>query len=337
MTRMRFAHVYDDIISVENLLAAWKEFKRGKSTKEDVLQFERNLMTDIFVLHHELKEKKYVHGVYEHFVVRDPKRRDIHKASVRDRLLHHAIYRVLYTYFDMKFIADSYSCRDNKGTHKALDRFRSFSYKVSRNHTRTAWVLKCDIKKFFASIDHVILLKILAKHIKDQDILWLLRTVIGSFHSTRFFVGLPLGNLTSQLLVNIYMNEFDQYIKHTLKAKYYVRYADDFVILSHNKSYLAQLLTQVREFLTDKIQLELHPNKVSITTVASGVDFLGWVHFSDHRVLRGATKRRMMSLAPFSPIPGAPGMLSTASPFRASKSATWPGSTPKNSFTCSGP
>ena len=285
---------YQDVISTENLCEAWREFVRGKAHKKDVAAFALELPHNIILLHDELKNKTYAHGDYAAFTINDPKPRNIHKATVRDRLLHHALYRILYPYFDTKFIADSYSCRNNKGTHKALDRFRSFSYKVSHNHTRTAWVLKCDIKKFFASIDHVILLKILAKHIPDQDILWLLCTVIGSFHSSRFFVGLPLGNLTSQLLVNIYMNEFDQFMKHTLKVKHYLRYADDFAILSHDKTYLTQLLPQIRAFLKDKLQLELHPHKVSISTVASGVDFLGWVHFPDHRVLRAATKLRML-------------------------------------------
>ncbi len=199
-------------------------------------------------LHQELKNKTYLHGGYKHFKISDPKPRDIHKASVRDRLLHHAIYRQLYPFFDKTFISDSYSCRVGKGTHKAMDQFRRFSSQVSKNHTRTAWVLKCDIRKFFASIDHQILFCILERYIADQNILWLLRQVVGSFSSQNNVLtflrksecpkGLPLGNLTSQLLVNIYMNEFDQYIKHTLKSKYYIRYADDFVLLSHNKRVL---------------------------------------------------------------------------------------------------
>src|SRR3989338_2993108 len=161
-------------------------------------------MDNIFELHFDLKNKLYIHGSYQHFKISDPKSRDIHKAMVRDRLLHHAIYRILYPFFAPKFIADSFSCQHGKGTHKALNRFRSFAYQVSQNHTRTAWVLKCDIRKFFANIDHAILKHILAKHISDPDTLWLLDRVIESHHP-----GLPLGNLTIQLLANIYMNEFD--------------------------------------------------------------------------------------------------------------------------------
>jgi retron-type reverse transcriptase len=243
-------------------------------------------------LHHDLKEKTYQHGGYKHFKIADPKPRDIHKASVRDRLLHHAIYRVLYTYFDKKFIYDSYSCRNGKGTHKAIQQFQKYVRKVSHNHTKTCYVLKCDIKKFFASIDHTILISILQKHIKDQCILWLLNEVVKSFDR-----GLPLGNLTSQLLVNIYMNELDQHMKQTLKIKYYIRYADDFIILSRNRDCLFKNLQSIGGFLEQKLKLSLHPDKVFLTTFASGVDFLGWVHFPTHRVLRTSTKRRMLRRA----------------------------------------
>jgi retron-type reverse transcriptase len=296
MSRICFTHTYDDIISVENLLAAWREFLSGKRKKDDVRNFQYRLSDNMYALHRELRDKTYVHGDYYAFNISDPKPRDIHKASVRDRLLHHAIYRVLYPYFDKTFIHDSYSCRIGKGTHKALDRFRSHAQKSSHNHTRTCWVLKCDIRKFFASIDQTILMQIVATHISDQDILWLLGEVIGSFNSNGspcWKVGLPLGNLTSQLLVNIYMNEFDQFVKHQLKAKYYVRYADDFVILSHDKYKLEQTLRCIEVFLREKLKLQLHPNKVSISAFSSGVDFLGWVHFPHHRVLRTATKKRM--------------------------------------------
>lgn len=296
MSRAIYIHTYNDTISVENLLYAWKEFKRGKTQKKDVQEFEMRLMENILLLHSSLMQKTYAHGGYEAFTISDPKKRDIHKASVRDRLLHHAIYRTLYPFFDRTFIADSYSCRDNKGTHKAMKNFENFARKVSKNHTKTCWVLKCDIKKFFASIDHEILKNILAKYIKDGDLLRLLENIISSFNTEgNRGVGLPLGNLTSQLLVNIYMNEFDQFVKHKLKAKYYIRYADDFVFLHQDKKYLGSLVPLISEFLEMRLKLTLHPNKLFLKTLASGVDFLGWVHFSKHRVLRTTTKKRMLS------------------------------------------
>jgi retron-type reverse transcriptase len=285
---------YGNIISIENLLEAWGEFLNGKRGRKDVQEFGRNLMGNIILLHGDLVTRKYVHSAYEPFSISDPKPRSIHKASVRDRLLHHAVYRKFYPFFDRTFIADSYSCRIGKGTHRAIKRFNSFGYKASENHTKTLWVLKCDVKKFFASIDQKVLLDILALYILDKDIFWLLSQIIKSFHSIEVGVGLPLGNLTSQLFVNIYMNEFDQFMKHKMKAKYYIRYADDFVILSQDQNYLLEMTSKIADFLYENLKLRLHPDKVFVKTLASGVDFLGWVHFPDYRVLRTVTKRRMM-------------------------------------------
>lgn len=157
------------------------------------------------------------------------------------------------------------------------------------------WVLKCDIKKFFASIEYTILLGILDAYIPDKDVTWLIGRIIDSFQTTNEEIGLPLGNLTSQLFANIYLNELDQYVKHVLKAKYYIRYADDFVIMSTDRRYLEYILPCIGEFLNNNLRLVLHPDKVFISTIASGVDFLGWVHFPDHRVLRTTTKRRMLA------------------------------------------
>ncbi len=200
----------------------------------------------------------------------------------------------VYYSFDKKFIYDSYSCRNDKGTHKAINRFRDVARKVSRNNTKTAWVLKGDIRKFFASINHQILKDTLKNCIIDEDTLWLLGQIIDSFHSgSNLNVGLPLGNVTSQLFINVYMNEFDQFMKQKLKIRYYLRYCDDFVILDGDRIYLENLIPKLATYLENRLNLSLHPGKVSIKTLASGVDFLGWVHFPHHRVLRTATKRRI--------------------------------------------
>jgi len=289
--KRQFVHIFGDIINIDNLLEAWKEFIRGKRKKSDVQEFSLKLMDNLFVLCEDLSSDKYKHGGYKAFNISDPKPRNIHKASVRDRLLHHAIYRMLYPFFDKMFITDSFSCRINKGTHKALNRFREFAYKVSKNNTKTCWILKCDIRKFFASIDHKVLLDILNSYIPSEQIIWLLKEIIESF-SVKSGVGLPLGNLTSQLFVNIYMNKFDQFIKHKLKVKYYIRYADDFIILLNNQKELENFIPLIRDFLSEKLKLYLHPKKIFIKTLSSGVDFLGWVNFPDHKVLRTVTKRR---------------------------------------------
>ncbi|NCN22243.1 hypothetical protein GW758_00895 [Candidatus Falkowbacteria bacterium] len=290
----KFIKTYSEIVTISNLLLAWEEFLVGKKKRRDVVIFQGRLMNNIFNLYHDLKEKNYCHSDYQAFKISDPKPRNIHKAIVRDRLLHHLLYQETYQYFDQQFIYDSYSCRLNKGTHRAISRLAEFKDKVSENNYKTVWVLKCDIKKFFASINHKILKNILVKYIEDRDLLWLFGQVIDSFNTPgKIGIGLPLGNLTSQLLVNIYMNEFDQFVKRTLKIKYYLRYADDFLFLKDNKEELISLRTKLEIFLNEHLCLTLHPNKTFLKTIASGVDFLGWVQFSEHRTLRTITKRRM--------------------------------------------
>ncbi len=289
----KFEGQYDYIISLENLLLCWRILESNKKYRKDVSIFKIHLMDNILDLHKSLKDRTYYHSEYEHFKINDPKPRDIHKATIRDRIVHRLLYMTLYPYFDSKFICDSYSCRIDKGTHKALLKFTQFGRKLSKNYKKQCWVLKCDIKKFFASIDHVLLKEILTKYIVDKNISDLLGRIIDSFDSKEAGKGLPLGNLTSQLLVNIYMNEFDQFIKHKLKVKYYIRYADDFVILDNDRSKMDLILPKVNQYLKYKLKLDLHPDKVSIKTLFSGVDFLDWVHFPKYRTLRTNTKQRM--------------------------------------------
>ncbi len=288
-----FGVKFEEIVSMENLLEAWGEFLAGKRNKSDVQTFRENLLENIRLLHDDLVAYRYQHGAYYHFTITDPKPRDIHKASVRDRLLHHAIHRKLYPFFDRVFVADSFSCREERGTHKAMERFRYFARSVSRNGTRTCWVLKLDVRKFFASIDHSVLLSILYNRIPDLSTMWMLERIVSSFTGVGTGRGLPLGNLTSQLFANVYMNELDQFVKHRLRAKHYIRYADDFVLLHEDRGALIRQLHQIEEFLWNALQLRLHPKKIELRTYTSGVDFLGWIHFSDHRVLRKASRDRM--------------------------------------------
>jgi retron-type reverse transcriptase len=152
--------MFEQIISLENLFAAWREFRRGKRGKPDVQEFERHLEDRIFELHDELASSAYRHGPYHRFHIFDPKHRVIHKALVRDRLVHHAVYRVLYPIFERSFIYDSYSCRVGKGTHAAVSRLENFARRASRNYTKPCWALKFDVRKFFDSVDHGILMGI---------------------------------------------------------------------------------------------------------------------------------------------------------------------------------
>ena len=223
------------------------------------------------------------------FYVRDPKLRTIHKASVTDRVVHHIVSSELEKIFEPAFIAHSYACRTSKGTHKGILDLQRMALKVSKNNTRMCWALKCDVKKFFASVNHQILLKILAKRIGDQDLLALLEKIITS-HSP----GMLLGNLTSQFFANIYLNELDQFIKHELKVKYYVRYADDFVFLSPDRRYLEDLIRPVEHFLHEELDVTLHPRKVIFQKFRSGIDFLGYIIFPRHILPRTKTKKRLV-------------------------------------------
>ena len=292
-----FTNLYEEITSVRNLFLAWKEFRRGKTKKKDVMRFEYRLEQNIFELHRDLRDKSYSHGPYKGFYITDPKRRHIHKAVVRDRVLHHAIYNKLYMLFDPTFISTSFSCRTGKGTHRGVVWLENATRKVSKNYTQPCFVLKCDIQKFFDSVDHTVLIAILRRKIKDTDTLRLLGEVIDSFASgqSNLFVrkGLPIGNLTSQLFANVYMNEFDQFMKHPMSVKHYARYTDDFVVVADNKQYLVDLLKPISDFLDNELKLSLHPNKVAIRTLHSGVDYLGYVVLPHYKRLRTKTRRRV--------------------------------------------
>ncbi len=275
------------------MFQAWEEFLKGKKHKVDVGIFERSLEDNIFSLYQKLKDKTYRHGNYQEFYVRDPKMRHIHKACVQDRVVHHLVSKTLEEIFDPTFYAHSYSCRKGKGTHKAVQAFVKLSRKASRNNTSKLFVLKCDIKKFFANVDHVVLLSLLEKKIHDKDFLNLLDEIITSFKTETDSRGMPIGNLTSQLFANIYMDPLDQYIKHNLRAKYYIRYADDFVIMSNNQEYLRDILSLVGQFLKEELKLTLHPNKIEIRDYYLGIDFLGYVIFPKFILPRTKTKKRI--------------------------------------------
>ncbi|OYV84242.1 MAG: hypothetical protein B7X04_00110 [Parcubacteria group bacterium 21-54-25] len=190
--------------------------------KEDVLVFSEHFEKHLLSLHSDLVRGKYKHGPYTRFLIQDPKLRHIAKASVRDRVLHHAICRVIAPSFDRAFIFDAYSSRKTKGVHRAIERLQSLAQKLSRNNTQTVWALKCDVRKFFDSVGHVRLLELCARRIRDERVMALLKDILGSFE-TKQGKGIPLGNLTSQLFANIYLDPLDQYVKRELRVKNYLR------------------------------------------------------------------------------------------------------------------
>lgn len=270
--------------------------QKSKTKKSDVQEFEFNIEENILQLHKELRKWAYQHSGYTAFYITDPKLRHIHKACVRDRVLHHAIFRVLCPIFDPTFIFDSYSCRKGKGTHRAVKRLKKFARALSRNNHRNIFALKCDVKKFFDSIDQKIFTSLILKKIKDENAIRLIEKIIKSFEKDPDR-GLPIGNVTSQLFANIYLNKLDQYIKHELKAKYYVRYRDDFVILGRKLADLLEQVKSISQFLSTELKLKLHPNKIIIRKYSQGIDFLGYVIRPYCITLRTKTKRRIIKNA----------------------------------------
>ena len=195
--------------------------------------------------------------------------------------------------FDRSFIFDSYSSRARKGTHAAVNRLESFFRKASRNFRSPAWAFKCDIRKFFDSVDHVVLLNLIRKKLRDQNTLWLIEKIIKGFESEHG-KGLPLGNVTSQLFANVYLNEFDQFVKRTLRVHHYIRYSDDFVFVREENDF-DEVFASIKFFLQHTLLLELHPRKIIIRKYQSGVDFLGYVLRPYHRTLRTKTKHRLLN------------------------------------------
>ena len=280
-------NIFENAFTFENLLAAYLRARRGKQGRHEIATFGWRLEAKLLALREELLSGSYAHGAYRHFIVSDSKRREISAAPFRDRVVHHAVVAALEPLFERGFIYDTYACRRGKGTHVALARFEQFSL-TSR------YVLSMDISKYFASIDHAILFTLLRRKIRDMRMLELCRRIIVS-HEDSPGRGIPIGNLTSQLFANIYLSEFDQYAKHTLRLSHYIRYMDDVALLSDDKKDLHEAKEAAAAFLHERLGLALHPRKVQIMPVASGVDFLGYRIYPHHRLLRKSTVVRFVA------------------------------------------
>lgn len=289
----RHNNLYPEITDFDNLLKASRKARKGKRFKEQTAMFELNLEKELLLLQRELEDRSYRHGTYRDFYVYDPKKRLISAAPYRDRVVHHALCNIIEPFFDKTFIHDSYACRKHKGTHKAIDRYTAFSRKNS-------YVLKCDIQKYFQSIDHEILIDLLSRKIKCSKTLWLIREIVSTRRDhtqNNFFPGddlftpyyrnkgIPIGNLTSQFFANVYLNGFDHFIKQELKCRHYIRYVDDFVVFDNDKQRLHEVKKKMVEYLTG-LRLKLHQKKCRIYQVDEGVDFLGFRVFPTHRLLK---------------------------------------------------
>lgn len=301
--------IYDKICDYEELYQSHIEARKGKRYRDDILVFTDRLEENLIELQNELIWQSYKVGAYRPFYVREPKLRLVMALQYRDRVVQWAIYKQLYPFYDKTFIEDSYACRRGKGTHKAADRLQYWLRQVSRK-PGDWYYLKLDISKYFYRVDHLVLLDILRRRIKDQRLMELLSRIINS-EDTRFGlpagfspeectedmwladVGMPIGNLTSQLFANIYLNELDQLCKHELRLHYYIRYMDDVIILSNRKRELAETKDIIENFLHDNLHLDLN-QKTAIRPVWTGIDFVGFRIWATHKKLKKQTARRMI-------------------------------------------
>ncbi len=297
-----YNNLYPKIISKRNLHLTYKKARKGKAKKDYVKRFEEDLERNLSALRSELLIHSYNPHPMKTFILRDPKTRNISKSDFRDRIVHHALCKIIEPIFDKTFIYDSYANRKGKGTLKALKRLDYFKKKVSRNGKVNGWfnnnqvkgyVLKADIKHYFETINHEILLASIKKRIKCKRTLWLIKKVLANYHSNAEGKGMPLGNLTSQFFANIYLNELDYFIKHNLKAKYYIRYVDDFVILNTSKKKLKEWKDGIDKFLKINLKLELHPDKSQIISLNKPINFLGFRIFYHYKLLKKSNRDKI--------------------------------------------
>lgn len=296
----------------ENIHRAYEDCRKGKLSTYYHQNFAYKLEENLFKLQKELLDRTYKPERSIAFVVTKPKTREIFAADFRDRVAHHVLYNYLEPLYEPRFIYDSWACRPKKGTHGAMLRLQEFSRRATKNiDPKKVFYLKMDIKSFFTSIDKDILYSLIQKKIKNEEILWLSKVNIfhdcahdippriqsqqslfdslpadKSLFTVRPGKGLPIGNLTSQFFANVYLHELDSYVKHVLKAKYYVRYVDDFILIDKDIAVLKEYERQITSFVLNKLKLIVHPKKVFIRPVGDGMDFVGYVVRPDYILIR---------------------------------------------------
>ncbi|ABO49761.1 RNA-directed DNA polymerase (Reverse transcriptase) [Desulforamulus reducens MI-1] len=288
-----YKNLFEQIYQFDNLYNAYLKARKGKRYIGEVLEFTANLEENLISIQNDLINQTYQTGRYREFYVYDPKLRLVAALPFRDRVMHHAVCNIIEPIFEKVFIYDSYACRVNKGTHAGANRVTSYLRKAQRHWPRV-YCLKGDVKQYFPSINHGILKRILHRKISCPKTRWLLNEIIDSSASSDDLnpSGIPIGNLTSQLFANIYLNELDHFIKEDLCARYYVRYMDDFIILGDNKRQLWAVLDEIKGFLDFKLNLQLN-GKTGVFPVNQGIDFLGYRIWATHRLIRKSSKKRM--------------------------------------------
>ena len=298
-----YTRLWSRLCSWENLVLAYERAKRGKTNRPSVRTFVKRWPLELALLRHQLKTKTYRPVPLRRFVLRDPKTRVISVSAFRDRIVHHALVNILQPIFEPRFINDSYASRKGRGTLPALRRFDAFKRRATRNgRTRSGarnandvigYALKCDVKQYFDTVDHETLLAILRERVKDEDVLALAKTILENHDNGTPGKGMPLGNWTSQFFANVYLDKLDWFVKHGLKARHYIRYVDDFLILDESRERLGKLKTTIDGFLKERLLLELHPEKSAVIPLRTGVTFLGYRIFYHHKLVRERSVRKM--------------------------------------------
>ncbi len=287
---------YDELCSYDNLLLAFRKARKNKTSRWYVKEFEKNLDRNLMQLESELRATRYKPSPMKTFVIHSHKTRVISASHFRDRIVHHAVCNVIEPIFEKSFIHDSYASRKGKGTHAAIERFDAFKRKASRNglllpcakdnNIVYGYVLKVDIKHYFDTVDHSVLLELLRKKIMDEKVIRLMETILSNHKTKEHGKGMPIGNLTSQFFANVYLNELDYFVKHKLRSRFYIRYLDDFVILYDNKQVLEEWKAQIDDFLRRQLKQELHPEKSNIYPLHRGITFLGFRIFFHFKLLK---------------------------------------------------
>ncbi|MBP0020201.1 MAG: RNA-directed DNA polymerase [Cyanobacteria bacterium SBLK] len=296
----RHGNLFPQILEWENLLLASRRAQKGKRFRDNVLEFNHQRERNLFQIQEELANKTYCPGDYKTFRIYDPKPRLISAAPYRDRIVHHALCNIIIPLIDRSFIADTYANRKEYGTHRALKRFVKFA-RSSR------YILQCDIRKYFPSIDREILKTEIRRKIKCQDTLWLIELIIDRSNPQEEVIhyfpsdalltpllrlkGLPIGNLTSQFFANVYLDRFDHFIKEKLQAKKYLRYVDDFALFSDDREFLVDAREAIVDYLAT-LRLQLHPVKSQLFETEYGASFLGFRVLPDRIRVRNDNVRR---------------------------------------------
>ena len=293
----RKGHLYDSITSWQNLYLAYKKACKHKKGKAETTEWMYNCEKYLFELQAELIEQRYHPQPYRFFTIREPKERIISVAAFRDRVVHHALVNIIEPYFEAVFIKDSYATRKEKGLHLAVKAAQHYA-------CRYKWYLKLDIQKYFASVNHEILLELINRKIKDPAVMLLCRIILSNQTESMGLVnknelqngckGLPVGNLTSQFFANIYLNALDQYVKQDIgrgeadfqigcgKSEFatprfgYVRYMDDFILFSDDPIELKQALKHIEQFVQQQLDLRIKPNSLQLNRVTNGIPYLGY-------------------------------------------------------------